>query len=235
MNEQLPAEYRRVKEVAAQYGLAPASIYRAIKEGRIPAVKLGTSGPRAGYFVRPVDVGEAFAEVLRSRDAADRGLKHCNGCDKDKPFPDAFYLGQSKCKPCHDELTLEWRATHAEQHAETVRRLMALNIEKRREARKRWYAKQKGDPWLRNRYGITLAEYERILNEQAGGCAICGSPPPERKRLAVDHCHDALHIRGILCSNCNTGIGAFRDDPDLLRKAIEYLAKDPVHPGKSQM
>ena len=75
---------------------------------------------------------------------------------------------------------------------------------------------------LKSRYGITLAEYEKLLVGQSGKCAICGQTD-EWFSLAVDHCHETSRIRGLLCSQCNRGIGLFRDSPDLLEKAAEYL------------
>lgn len=62
-----------------------------------------------------------------------------------------------------------------------------------------------------------------MLEEQGGVCKICKAPPLE-KRLSVDHHHDSGAIRGLLCSNCNTGVGMFRDDRAILEAAIRYLA-----------
>jgi hypothetical protein len=70
---------------------------------------------------------------------------------------------------------------------------------------------------------ITPTEYARRLQEQGGVCAICKLPPGE-KQLAVDHDHETGEIRGLLCNDCNLGLGFFRDDPDLLRHAGAYLA-----------
>ncbi len=58
---------------------------------------------------------------------------------------------------------------------------------------------------------------------QDGKCAICRIVPS--RTMAVDHCHDTGAIRGLLCSNCNTGIGLLRDNPEILARAIIYLAK----------
>lgn len=83
---------------------------------------------------------------------------------------------------------------------------------------------------LEKKFGITLAQYHEMLTEQGGGCAICGKPERTSRSgktlsLAVDHCHNSSQVRGLLCVNCNQGIGSFRDDPEILRKAIEYLHK----------
>jgi hypothetical protein len=78
---------------------------------------------------------------------------------------------------------------------------------------------------LKTRFGITEADYERMLQEQQGVCAICNRTCATGKRLAVDHCHDAGRIRGLLCKNCNTAIGLLSDEPARLEKAIAYLKK----------
>lgn len=68
--------------------------------------------------------------------------------------------------------------------------------------------------------------YDRLVSLQSGRCDICGITTEENnKAFAVDHCHKSGKIRGALCNNCNTGIGNFLDDEELLIKAIEYLRK----------
>ena len=80
------------------------------------------------------------------------------------------------------------------------------------------------DGVLRHAYGITLDDYDRMLEEQGGECAICGKHPT-KKRLCVDHDHQTNKVRGLLCEKCNWGIGQFNDTVVLLRNAIEYLEK----------
>ena len=77
----------------------------------------------------------------------------------------------------------------------------------------------------RRHYGIGLVEYTQMLEVQGGVCAICGCPCATGRRLAVDHCHTTGKVRGLLCGNCNKGLGSFKDDPRLIRKAIDYLEK----------
>lgn len=82
---------------------------------------------------------------------------------------------------------------------------------------------------LREHYGIDIADYEHHLELQCGVCKICKELPPTGsrvKRLSVDHCHSTGHIRGLLCSKCNAGLGQFCDNTELLAKAIEYLREN---------
>lgn len=78
---------------------------------------------------------------------------------------------------------------------------------------------------LRTKYGIGIADYERMLASQDGGCATCGAPEAAERlgRLAVDHCHTTGAVRGLLCSRCNVSIGQARDSADLLRSMAAYL------------
>ena len=66
--------------------------------------------------------------------------------------------------------------------------------------------------------GINAKDYNAIYLRQGGVCAICGEKPTT-KRLAVDH----ARVHGLLCSRCNTALGAFKGDLGLLSKAYEYL------------
>lgn len=78
---------------------------------------------------------------------------------------------------------------------------------------------------IKRRYGICRAEWNEILQQQNGGCAVCGKARCSRGRLHVDHCHKTGKVRGLLCENCNAGIGRFQDSSSLLRRAAEYLEK----------
>ncbi len=71
-------------------------------------------------------------------------------------------------------------------------------------------------------YGISIKEFTAMQVEQGGLCKMgCG-----KIGSSVDHSHSSGKIRGLLCSNCNTGLGLFNDNPELLRKAAEYVEKE---------
>lgn len=78
---------------------------------------------------------------------------------------------------------------------------------------------------LRRKFGLTPQGYDALLAKQRGGCAICQLPCPTGRKLAVDHHHQSGRVRGLLCQNCNTGLGKFGDDPDRLKVAAAYLLK----------
>jgi hypothetical protein len=85
------------------------------------------------------------------------------------------------------------------------------------------------DMRLRREFGITLAQYNAVLEFQGGKCAICNRPVREFKtRLAVDHSHTSGLLRGLLCWRCNKALGVFRDDLNRLRAAVEYLISPPI-------
>lgn len=86
------------------------------------------------------------------------------------------------------------------------------------------------DKELRKLFGINTADYQRMLADQNEVCAICEKPETKLQNgvvrtLSVDHNHATGAIRGLLCANCNMGLGYFCDDPQLMRSAIVYLAK----------
>lgn len=70
-------------------------------------------------------------------------------------------------------------------------------------------------------YGMAIDDYERMYYGQDGRCAICKEKPD---LLCVDHCHGSGLVRGLLCKKCNTGLGYFKDDPELFERAIRYLS-----------
>lgn len=82
------------------------------------------------------------------------------------------------------------------------------------------------DTALKREFGITLRQYEAVLHSQGSACGICQTDKPGGTgTFAVDHCHGSGEVRGLLCSNCNTALGLFKDSEESLLKAIIYLRK----------
>lgn len=84
------------------------------------------------------------------------------------------------------------------------------------------------DLHLQRSYGITSEDYDRMFAAQGGRCGLCGNEGSNTERsaeLAVDHDHETGVVRGLLCHDCNTGLGKLGDDPALLRKAADYVER----------
>lgn len=104
-------------------------------------------------------------------------------------------------------------------HARYMREYMAANPRIRKHSS------------LMKQFGMTIEEYDVLLAKQNGVCAICASPETHVIRgktvsLAVDHCHTTHKIRGLLCSDCNRGLGHFKDEAQRLRAAADYIERN---------
>lgn len=79
---------------------------------------------------------------------------------------------------------------------------------------------------LKYRFGLTMAEFAKMLEAQNGVCAICKEPERVKKdSLSVDHDHKTGKVRGLLCGRCNRGIGMFQEDLEMMESARAYLQK----------
>jgi len=138
-------------------------------------------------------------------------MKTCKKCGVSKPLTDFHKNPKSRdgrgtqCKKC----------THAN----------LAEQRKRPEAKER-FKKYAWRSMIKKRYAMTEQRYNVLLDAQRGGCAICGALTAADKfqrRLHIDHCHETKTVRGLLCGNCNNGIGRFKEDANLLRIAAAYL------------
>jgi len=79
---------------------------------------------------------------------------------------------------------------------------------------------------LMAKFRLSLEDYNKMFDDQKGCCAICETHQSKLSRsLAVDHSHTDGHIRALLCQQCNTALGKFKDSVDMLEKAVGYLEK----------
>jgi hypothetical protein len=148
--------------------------------------------------------------------------KQCRTCLKYLPL-DAFYRNptaksgyQASCKECKKQNVKKW----CEANPDRVKRA------KKKHHGKSWRRRKNNQ--MRTLYGIDVETYEKLFAEQNGLCAVCKKPETLKRgdvvvNLSLDHCHTTGKIRGLLCANCNNGMGRFKDDPALLRAAAEYL------------
>ena len=131
-------------------------------------------------------------------------MKKCSKC-KEILDDSMFYKNHRNCKKCHKQNVTRWQSNNK---AKILLDGRNYNIKKR--------------------YGITQLQYNNILNEQSGKCAICGTSEIRRakaKYFNVDHNHKTGKIRGLLCHDCNVLLGKLNDDIEMCKKVIEYLSK----------
>lgn len=148
--------------------------------------------------------------------------KECRTCLETKPVEE-FYLTsaghpRSDCKQC---AKAKRRAEYASNPVKRERaKKNAANWQKKNPERNAEIRRRNKHKYRVREYGIDFDRWTEMLVEQSGRCAVCLSP---MLNPCVDHCHATGRVRGLLCKDCNTGIGHLKDDIERLRAAIEYL------------
>jgi hypothetical protein len=149
-------------------------------------------------------------------------FKTCIECNQKKSITDFRKRKNSKdgynhsCQPCQ----LEKDRNYYSQNSTKEKRQKSYLKSKNTGVIKQ----QHRNNHLKTMYGITQDDYNGMFDEQKGCCAICGKHQFEISRaLSVDHDHNTGQIRGLLCHTCNSAIGKFYDNIDLLENAITYL------------
>ena len=161
-------------------------------------------------------------------------MKKCAVCLIEKPL-ESFHANSrnrdgrhSYCKSCAVLKLREWREKNIEHAREKERQrdraAYARDWRERNKGNRPEHAAQR----IARTYGLSVDEYWKRLEDQGRCCAICRQPEDYQqagrtKRLSVDHDHETGAVRGFLCGRCNSGLGYFRDDPDMLRAAAAYL------------
>lgn len=140
-------------------------------------------------------------------------VKVCNICKIAKKVPDDFYKGNSynKNKTIYEPLCKLCKCARDKTYD--------LNVDKKKQ-----YFRH-----VRNLYGLTQEEYNKMFFEQDNKCKICKNPEKVItkkgiiKLLSVDHCHTTGKVRGLLCQNCNVLLANAKDNIDILESSIIYL------------
>ena len=125
------------------------------------------------------------------------------------------------CKKCH--ATLRYKSNNACVACEKKRwRTPEYRKQHRRNQSSDEYKKKRQEYKYRYLYGLTKEEVIEMRAEQNSTCPICMRPT---KRFCVDHDHETGKVRGLLCYRCNTGLGLFYDNLDVVKRAVGYLEK----------
>lgn len=133
-----------------------------------------------------------------------RGTKSC-GCLKSESGRKNSHLARAGLKAKRE--SPEYQEALAKSRAKEARRSKRTRF----------------NSYLKREYGLTLEQYEKMLDGQNGKCAICLREPT--KKIHVDHCHASGAVRGLLCNGCNAGIGCFEEDVERMKLAIKYVRK----------
>ena len=141
-------------------------------------------------------------------------MKECSRC-KTMQADENFWIERrrnrlgSRCKGCAKHIAQEWRAKNPDAQ------------------KRRYYADPAGERerHLIRKYGVNLKDYDRMLAEQGGSCAICKRT--QDRSFDVDHCHSTGKVRGLLCTNCNRMVGHAADSGARLVAAAAYLGINP--------
>lgn len=157
--------------------------------------------------------------------------KRCKKCGELKPLT-GFYRDTAardghrpECKVCTSARRKAWYAQNREREIARVVAWRRANPERYAERQRKYREDGRRDyraEHLRKTFGLTQADYDALLAAQGGGCAICRRKP-EKISLHVDHDHQTGEVRSLLCFRCNGGAGQFKEDVDLLARAIDYL------------
>ncbi len=167
--------------------------------------------------------------------------KRCTVCKKHKDRAE-FHVDTRRvdglfpyCKPCRrerDGRKVRGVAPPKADYDREYRANMAPETKRRR-------ARMAREAFLWRKYGLTLDAYQRMLEEQGGGCGICGAlEAPDGLPLCVDHVHTCCSarngatcgecVRSLLCASCNYALGHFGDDIERIRAAVAYLERHPL-------
>lgn len=159
--------------------------------------------------------------------ANDRSLAwyHANKHRIDKEAKKVYTQEYRKLNPHKWKKTPEQQAAINQRRREKYAQDKAYRDEQRAKV-KEWQANNpdKRKAQRIRKFGLTLQEFNQLLETQDYKCAICGYSDMSDPNFfpVVDHCHDTGYVRNLLCMNCNMGLGKFKDNPALLRAAAEY-------------
>jgi hypothetical protein len=140
-------------------------------------------------------------------------MKPCSKCGEEKPLAEFSKRArnpdgrQAWCKVCYAADRRRRYASNGRAHIERAR---AWNIKNPDRQLKNT---------LKRKYDLSIEQFQAMVRGQSSRCAICG----EETKLVVDHCHQTMRVRGLLCHKCNVAIGLLRDNPDLMQSAARYI------------
>lgn len=153
-------------------------------------------------------------------------MKQCSKCKIIKEF--SFFYKNSTRGDGHQHRCKDCQKIYSDQPKAKERNRIRSNIYRLTNFKKTEASRRKS--LLKNKFNLTELDYKQLSSSQNNLCAICQQPETATckgtvKFLAVDHCHKTGRIRGLLCTDCNTSLGKFKDNPQRFINAANYLLK----------
>lgn len=208
-----PVRAQRLRELdAARKRQKSDEIYQKVKNRK---------ESDSSYAERLKEYARKYAENNREKEL-ERGRKYRQ-----------YIAGGNETREQYNAYMREWTRQNSMRINTARRERLKTDPEYAEKVRSNDRARYLKDPYshrsgrLKSTYGITLEDYMKMYENQEGKCKICEDKRPSdgKDGLVVDHCHKLGHVRKLLCTHCNKGLGHFRDDVHLLAKAIDYLSQ----------
>jgi len=161
----------------------------------------------------------SFTKRVRSKDGLDMWCKTCKSNHEKTRNYAPNYHGTKTCTSCLIEKPKVDFGIDKRKQGGIDTRCFSCNV-------KRSYA-----TGIKRKYSITKEQVDQMKLKQNNCCAICKNKETSKKaiNLSIDHDHSSGKVRGLLCNNCNNGLGRFKDDCNLLQAAIDYLKEQHVN------
>jgi len=138
--------------------------------------------------------------------------------------------GRKRCSRCEGEKSVDEfqrRQVSKDGLSPVCKTCASLYKKEQRKRHPKKFALRHRNDHLKRTFGITQDVYEELLESQSGRCAICGSSNPGKhvRHFDVDHGHTTGVVRGLLCNNCNRGLGHFQESEIVLIAALAYIRR----------
>lgn len=149
--------------------------------------------------------------------------------------PELPYYARGFCRRCYELDLLIRNPAYADRQRENSRKWEGRNTDRYKEYTKKYRSQPEYKKRRRAasrartlaRFGFSLLQAEEVLRLQDNKCAICGCSE-KQYRFRMDHDHSTGKFRGFLCQGCNVALGIFKDSPQILEKALEYIKNPPA-------
>lgn len=147
--------------------------------------------------------------------------------------PNKIAKGRGLCGACYDKVLKKENPEYRDLQLKNTKNWVSKNPDKCKKIQDK-YAKTKKaystkrNNALKNKYGITLDDYNKMFSIQNGSCKLCNKTHKNNKPLHVDHCHKTNKVRGLLCFSCNWYMSNIDNDPDILFRLWAYYNSEGI-------